>query len=274
MSGERRAEGRVALATILVVDDALTGRKALREALEAEGFAVVEATDGEHAVEAARHESPDVIVVAASLGKPPNGSLDALALLRESGRHVDTPMLVPSSPADPHEVAGRVREEAIKAAARRDLADDWLASLPDAAQSLAAPLSSVPTLTVFVVGVDDFHRINYEHGQLVGLAVLRIAGRRLASVVDGRGIVGRRGSEEFVVLLPGDDPDDVRAVAAELRQVVSGAPFSLGMDSALRVTVSVGILSTTMSAVEEAVAQATAALHTAQRDGRDRVSFG
>lgn len=274
MSGERRAEGRVALATILVVDDALTGRKALREALEAEGFAVVEATDGEHAVEAARHESPDVIVVAASLGKPPNGSLDALALLRESGRHVDTPMLVPTPPADPHEVAGRVREEAIKAAARRDLADDWLASLPDAAQSLAAPLSSVPTLTVFVVGVDDFHRINYEHGQLVGLAVLRIAGRRLASVVDGRGIVGRRGSEEFVVLLPGDDPDDVRAVAAELRQVVSGAPFSLGMDSALRVTVSVGILSTTMSAVEEAVAQATAALHTAQRDGRDRVSFG
>lgn len=274
VTGDRRAEGRVALATILVVDDALAGRKLLREALEGEGFAVVEATDAAHALEAARHETPDVIVVSPTLDRPPDGSLDAIALLRKTDRHVDTPLLVPSLPVDPHAVAVRVREEAIKSAVRHDLADDWLASLPDAAQSLAAPLGSVSTLTAFAVGIDDFHRINYERGQLVGLAVLRIAGRRLASVLDGRGLVGRRGSEEFIVLLPGDDPDEVRTLAANLREVVSRAPFSLGTESSLHVTASVGIVSTAMASIESGVAQAVEVLHVAQRDGRDRVSFG
>lgn len=274
VTSERRAEGRVALATVLVVDDSLVGRKRLRDALEAEGFAVVDATDAQNAVEAARHESPDVVVISAALGSPPDGGLDAATLLREQGRLHDTPMLVNPPASDPHSVAARVREEAIKAVIRRDLIEDWHLSLPDAAMSLDVPLSAVPTLTVLAVGIDDLHHVNYEHGQLVGLAVLRIAGRRLASVLDEKAIVGRRGSEQFVVLLPGDDPDETRRVAAALREVIGRAPFALGRDGSLHITVSVGVVSATMATIDAAVERATSALRDAQQDGRDRVSFG
>lgn len=274
VSSERRAEGRVALATVLVVDDSLVERKRLRDALESEGFAVVEATDAENAVEAARHESPDVVVISGALGDPPDGGLDAASLLRASGRLIDTPMLVNPPASDPHAVAARVREEAIKAVIRRDMVEDWHLSLPDAARSLDAPLAATAPLTVCVVGIDDLHRVNYEHGQLVGLAVLRIAGRRLASVLDERGIVGRRGSEHFVVLVPGEDPDEARELASDLRSVIARAPFALGQEGSLHVTVSVGLSTAEMASIDAAVDRATAALHEAQRDGRDRVSFG
>lgn len=274
VTAERRAEGRVALATVLVVDDSLLGRQRLRDALEAEGFAVVEAPDAENAVEAARHESPDVVVISGALGEPPDGGLDAVTLLRETGRLADTPMLVNPPASDPHSVALRVQEEAIKAVIRRDLTEDWHTALPDSARSLTAPLASEDALTVCVVGIDDFHRVNYEHGQLVGLAVLRIAGRRLASVLDERGFVGRRGSEQFVVLVPGDDPDEARSLATDLRAVIARAPFALGREGSLHVTVSVGVFSAEMASVDAAVERATAALREAQHDGRDRVSFG
>jgi diguanylate cyclase (GGDEF)-like protein len=274
MTSERRAEGRVALATVLVVDDAVAERKLLRAALEDEGFAVVEATDAHHALDAARHESPDVIIVAANLGSPPNDSLDAAALLRTTERLSDTPLLMPAPSSDPHTVARSVREEAIKGAVRRDLLESWHASLSEAAASLDRPIESSEPLTVFVIGVDDFHHINYEHGQLVGLAVLRIAARRLGSVLEGDAVIGRRGSEDFVVLRPGSDPDEARKVAADLRAVVGRAPFSFGKDWSLHVTVSVGVLSTTMGSVDDAVIQATASLRAAQRQGRDRMSFG
>src|SRR4051812_23059688 len=49
--------------TILVVDDSEDTRLMLRRALESKDYRVLEATNGEEAVEVARRESPDLILM-------------------------------------------------------------------------------------------------------------------------------------------------------------------------------------------------------------------
>lgn len=52
---------------VLIVDDALFTRKVLREILEAEGCRVVEATNGEEAVEKFQIECPDLVLLDVSM---------------------------------------------------------------------------------------------------------------------------------------------------------------------------------------------------------------
>jgi DNA-binding response OmpR family regulator len=49
--------------TILVVEDEPTLRETLAEALEADGFAVVQAADGRAALERFRAEQPDLVLL-------------------------------------------------------------------------------------------------------------------------------------------------------------------------------------------------------------------
>jgi DNA-binding response OmpR family regulator len=65
---------------ILVVDDEPHIRAVLRGYLEAEGFAVVEATDGETAVRAVRDQQPDLVLLDVML--PGIDGLEALRQLR------------------------------------------------------------------------------------------------------------------------------------------------------------------------------------------------
>jgi CheY-like chemotaxis protein len=57
------AQDAVAYPTILVVDDSEETRIMLRHGLGARGYRVVEAADGREAVEVARRECPDLILM-------------------------------------------------------------------------------------------------------------------------------------------------------------------------------------------------------------------
>jgi CheY-like chemotaxis protein len=62
---------------ILVVEDSATQRALYREFLEKEGYAVIEAGDGEEGVKKAKNESPDVIITDVVMPK-----MDGLTMLR------------------------------------------------------------------------------------------------------------------------------------------------------------------------------------------------
>ena len=66
--------------TILVVEDETTLRETLAEALEAEGFRVVQAPDGEEALERFRSGSPDLVIL--DLMLPRLSGLDVCRIVR------------------------------------------------------------------------------------------------------------------------------------------------------------------------------------------------
>lgn len=309
MTIDRRAEGRVALATVLVVDDAPETRRILRRVLEVHGFAVVEATDGEHALEACRHESPDVVVLDIDFGSGPEEGLATLGALKASPRTGRTPVIVMSEqangreavsalslgaadyirrPFDPEELAARVQTELVNRALQRELEDraerldaltgtDPLTALANR-RALDAELDELrrarggpAPVAVFVVDLDHFKRINDESGHLVGDAVLRIAARRIAGAAGETATVVRWGGEEFLAILPGASEADLAPVAEVLRRCVCDARFALGGDRAVAVTASVGAALATLDTFEAAVEAADQAMYEAKAAGRNRV---
>jgi CheY-like chemotaxis protein len=82
MAEQRTMEQAEPSPTVLVVEDFEDNRFMMRRLLEMSGYRVVEAVNGEQAVEAAVQERPDLILMDLSLPK-----LDGLAATRRIRRH-------------------------------------------------------------------------------------------------------------------------------------------------------------------------------------------
>src|ERR1700691_763775 len=76
---------------ILIADDRATSREVLRVVLERAGYAVMEAEDGEQAVEKAREGNPDLVLV--DLQMPELDGYGVLSLLRAEVRFEHLPVL-------------------------------------------------------------------------------------------------------------------------------------------------------------------------------------
>lgn len=73
----------ISMSSILVVDDAAFSRRMLRKYLEAEGCKVLEATNGQQALEIVEQHQPDCILT--DLLMPDVDGFQLLKLLREQG---------------------------------------------------------------------------------------------------------------------------------------------------------------------------------------------
>ncbi len=126
-------------------------------------------------------------------------------------------------------------------------------------------------LSVLLLDLDHFKRVNDSFGHTVGDAVLRELARRLASCVREVDTVARYGGEEFVIVAPETDPAGARHLAARVCDAVRDELFVVGPDM-VSVTVSVGIaaLPTHGTASGDLVRAADEGLYQAKRAGRDQ----
>jgi diguanylate cyclase (GGDEF)-like protein len=122
-----------------------------------------------------------------------------------------------------------------------------------------------------MIDIDHFKHVNDNEGHLVGDAVLRIAARRLLTAIDSSQLLVRWGGEEFMALAPTLGEHDVAEVAERLRLVVCNAPFSIGEQRALPITVSVGCVIGSLRALDTLIPIADEALYEAKRAGRNQV---
>ncbi|MGZ4844739.1 MAG: response regulator [Candidatus Angelobacter sp.] len=76
---------------ILIADDKATSRELLRTVLERQGYAIIEATDGEDALQKARAEAPDLILL--DLQMPRRTGYEVLGELRRDPRHAALPII-------------------------------------------------------------------------------------------------------------------------------------------------------------------------------------
>jgi diguanylate cyclase len=126
-------------------------------------------------------------------------------------------------------------------------------------------------LSVAVVDVDFFKRINDTLGHLRGDKVLRLVGREVQKRIRSEDFVARYGGEEFVVVMP--DTDEASALKAldKVRQFVSECPFNFNNERVV-ITVSVGVAAFAPGDTPESVFErADQALYRAKHSGRNRV---
>ncbi|HEU0012684.1 MAG TPA: GGDEF domain-containing protein [Longimicrobium sp.] len=136
------------------------------------------------------------------------------------------------------------------------------------------------TLSIVVMDLDRFKRVNDRHGHLVGDEVLlAVAGAITSTVRAGdtaaalRGTAARMGGEEFALLLPDTTGDEARAIAERVRHAVREAVVRLDDGTAVRTTISCGVASGVPAgpdAGQAIYAAADAAMYQAKRAGRDR----
>ncbi|HSM93559.1 MAG TPA: GGDEF domain-containing protein [Anaeromyxobacteraceae bacterium] len=126
-------------------------------------------------------------------------------------------------------------------------------------------------LSLLLLDVDHFKRVNDARGHVAGDRVLREVARRMRDTLRGGDLLARVGGEEFCVLLPGADLVAAAEVGERLREAVRAAPVTVG-DVPLAVTISAGA-ATFGPGDDEAslMARADARLYEAKRAGRDRV---
>ena len=128
-------------------------------------------------------------------------------------------------------------------------------------------------LSIFMMDVDHFKKINDTYGHKVGDLVLQklaAVSRDTLRMVD---IIGRVGGEEFAILLPETAEQEAIRVAERLRQAIANAKVPLGHGLPLSITVSIGITSLMSKDdnIDVLLNFADKALYEAKNAGRNRI---
>jgi diguanylate cyclase (GGDEF)-like protein len=127
-------------------------------------------------------------------------------------------------------------------------------------------------LSLVVLDIDHFKRINDSFGHPTGDAVIIELVKRLRNALPPEAQLGRVGGEEFTVVLPELDLVAAGAAAEQMRGAVAATPFECA--SSRQVTASFGVSwSASGSSFDQAYARADEALYAAKRGGRNRVEL-
>lgn len=139
---------------------------------------------------------------------------------------------------------------------------------------LAYAVRHATPLSVALLDVDFFKRVNDTHGHAAGDAVLCAVAKSMSQALRAEDVVGRYGGEEFLVIARGTGLDEALRMADRLRAKLAAQPIVFE-GIAIPVTASIGVSSTACCAqpVTRAalVALADERLYRAKETGRNRV---
>ena len=128
---------------------------------------------------------------------------------------------------------------------------------------------------LLLADIDHFKVVNDTYGHVLGDKVIRAVAHVLRSNIKGRDVAARLGGEEFAVLLPQTSLTGAAAVAEQIRGTVAQGRICRpdGNESIGQVTLSLGVaIARPGDNLEALLERADAAMYTAKRAGRNRVS--
>jgi two-component system, cell cycle response regulator len=295
---------------ILIVDDHEDNVEVIRARLEARGYQIESAADGEEALERVRHSPPDLILLDVMMPR-----IDGMEVARRIKADESLPFIpiIMQTALDTvqHKVEGldagaddyvtkpinfAELEARVKSMLRIKVLQDELSRANEELRRVAVTdaLTGLHNrrnveellhdmfehsvrlhepLACAMFDLDHFKSVNDTHGHQAGDAVLQqLAGILKASAreIDK---VGRYGGEEFIILLPGTVLDAAVTFAERTRQQVESHTFTFEGGS-LRRTISCGVAAFPHPRIEHREALVKAAddaLYVAKELGRNRV---
>jgi diguanylate cyclase (GGDEF)-like protein len=129
-------------------------------------------------------------------------------------------------------------------------------------------------MSVTLLDLDHFKKVNDAYGHLIGDEVLKETARRIQATTRTYDLVGRLGGEEFVIVHLDADYTQAKGIAGRVWEAIRQEPYVIE-GKKIMVAASLGV-ATLDPAVEEditpALERADRALYNAKETGRDRVA--
>jgi diguanylate cyclase (GGDEF)-like protein len=131
------------------------------------------------------------------------------------------------------------------------------------------------SVAALFLDLDDFKRINDEHGHLVGSHVLMEVAAVILSSVRDTDAVARYGGDEFVIVLPDTGKELAGIVAERIRHKISRYRFTGGRRLQLSMTASFGVATFPLhaSSPQQLIACADTAMYEAKAANKNCVRF-
>lgn len=148
--------------------------------------------------------------------------------------------------------------------------------LLEAGQQVAQAIRYRRPLSLLILDLDNFKRINDTFGHAAGDRVLVAVAQACRSSVRDADVFGRLGGEEFAVLLPHTPIETAAILAERLVERVRGLVIDMPNGDTAQITTSIGVSSLPSDAVPKdalntLMTEADVALYRAKDEGRDRV---
>ncbi|HYI12889.1 MAG TPA: diguanylate cyclase [Thermoanaerobaculia bacterium] len=128
-------------------------------------------------------------------------------------------------------------------------------------------------LSLAMIDIDFFKKVNDTYGHAVGDDVLKKAAALYRGSIRSTDLVARYGGEEFAVMMPETALDDGIAFAEKIRQLVESTPMETQIGP-VNATISIGVASVPHSRIhtaKELIVAADKALYRAKKSGRNQV---
>ena len=127
-------------------------------------------------------------------------------------------------------------------------------------------------LSILMMDVDHFKRINDRHGHAMGDRVLKALADETQACIRTHDVLGRLGGEEFAILVPETGEEEPSVIAHRIRERLAGLSIPTPRGP-LGVTASIGVAacSRVTSSFDEMLSIADSALYLAKDGGRNRV---
>ncbi|MEO5375716.1 MAG: diguanylate cyclase [Alphaproteobacteria bacterium] len=291
LNGNRRLK-------VLMVDDSSTARHFCVALLRQYQFTVLEAADGQEAL-AVIEANHDLSLVITDYTMPHMDGFELVKQIRRRYARHELPVIGISAQGDSVLSARFIkngandfltkpfsREEffcrisqniefieqvrALKDSAHRD----YLTGLYNRRYFIARGgemfAADEPRLAVAMVDVDFFKKVNDTYGHDTGDVVLKQVALALANHFSRESLVARFGGEEFCVILPGLADDEAVNQFDRLRATIAARTIVVG-DTAIQVTVSIGVCTARGRSLEDMIGKADTMLYMAKKEGRNRV---
>jgi diguanylate cyclase (GGDEF)-like protein len=128
-------------------------------------------------------------------------------------------------------------------------------------------------LTLMMVDVDHFKKVNDQYGHDAGDFILQRVANLIRRNTRKVNIVGRYGGDEFGIIAPISDVEGVRRLGERLRALVERTRFRY-KNEVLKVTLSIGVAGwdKSMQSGRDLIVKADKALYQSKKAGRNAVS--
>ena len=141
-------------------------------------------------------------------------------------------------------------------------------------RSVAQATRAGQPLSLLMIDLDHFKRLNDTYGHAIGDAALQAAAAEIRHQVRAGDLGARYGGEEFAVILPDTDGPAAFRMAERLRKALAERVVKAG-DEQLRMTASCGVSATDLGygTPETLIHSADEALYASKETGRNRTSL-